>query len=307
MDNNTILIIGGTVLIVGGIAAAGIMGHGMKQSADGLRSDDDMAIKMEQQDFEDYLDEERYSFCQGREEIKGVYTNSILGSEKGNITYISDDISVFDKEKNKLFILGRRITYTYYGDAQLAFADGEGVLNISEEGVTTEYFSKYTAPARIDYNANMIIPAPERKSTDWVAVRIKSIGTLMGITDEREDIENGDAKVFCPSFTLEGISQFPDYISFEKVCPDYSPNPGVAFSGNFSYACGGVENARGVELAKEYQTLEQLQYEFNNISGDNDNQQGDEFEHTIQQSQSDNQDTHKKLQELRDELKSNIF
>ncbi len=304
MNKNT-LIIGGAILVIGGAIATGALLNDAEKSSKGKQADENMAQELEEQSFKDFEDEDRYSFCQGREEIKGVYTNSIFGNEKGNVEYTSDDISVFDKENNKLYILGRRIEYKYSGNAKMEIAGGQGTMDIEERGVTTEYFSRYGAPVRIDYNAKIINPAPERKSSDWVVINIKSIGTLMGFTDEREEIETGDAKVFCSSFNLDGAFDSSEYFSFKKACPDHSPNPGVNFSGNFKFECGGVENKRGIEIAKEYKESEQLENEFKAITDDDNEEIENEFKNLIKEEQPVGQDIQKKLQGMGDEIKAN--
>lgn len=306
MNKNT-LIIGGVVLVIGGAVATGaFLNNESERASKDVRLDDGIGQEIEEQNFKDFENEEKYSFCQGREEIRGVYTNSVFGNEKGDVEYISDDISVFDKEKNKLYILGRRIEYKYLGKTKIAIADGQGTMDIEESGVTVEYFSKYSAPIRIDYNANIINSAPERKSTDWVVITIKSVGSLMGFTDEREDVDAGDAKVFCSSFNLESAFKSSEYFSFEKACPNYSPNPGVTFSGNFKFECGGIDNERGIEIVREYKKQEELRNEFDNVLNldENGNNSTNEFEDFIKEEPSDNRDVQKKLQEMREDIKA---
>lgn len=300
MDKKTLLI-GGAVLVIGGAIATGaFLNNNTEQSSSDLRLDDGIGEKIEEQDFKDFEDEEKFSFCQGREEIKGVYTNLIFGNEKGNIEYISEDINLFDKEKNKLYILGRKIQYKYSGNANIQIEGGDGKVDTEEEGYLVEYYNRYSAPVRIDYNANIINPAPDRKRTDWVEIKIKSTGSLMGVTDEREDVATGDAKVFCSVFRLNDAVIFPDYFSFEKACPDHSLNPGVTFSGNFKYECGGIENKDAIKIVKEYKELEELRKSFDSISDEGTN----EFEEIIGGEEPDDRDMQKKLEQMRDEMKS---
>ncbi len=303
--NKNKIIIGGAALVLGGAIATGVILNIAEQASDKKRADNDTSQKIEELDFKDFEDEEKFSFCQGVEEIKGVYSNLIFGNEKGDVEYTSNDISVFDKERNKLYILGRRIEYKYLGDAKIQGPDGQGTINIEENGVTTEYYNRNSAPVRIDYNAGIINPAPERKNNDWVTVKIKSVGTLMGFTEEREDEEVGDAKVFCSSFSLDGATIFPDYFSFNKICPDHSPNPGVKFSGNFKFECGGIDNEKGIEILKEYQMLEKSKNEFDLLLKDNveENVKND-LEDFIKDDQADKREINDKLQQLRDEMKA---
>lgn len=304
---NKSLLIGGGILVIGGASATGVILHNPERSFDGEKVDESVSQElMEEQSFRDWENKEKYSFCQGVEEIKGIYTSSILGAEKGNVEYISEDISLFDKEKNKLYILGRKIKYKYSGDKTIEMVTGNGSMNVEEEGVLTEYYTKNTAPVRVDFNSKIINPAPERKSNDWVVIKTKGVGTLMGFTNTREDTTTGDAKVFCASFNLADAFITPEYISFERACPDYSPTPQASFSGNFKYACGGVENERGIELVKEYKKLEEIMNEFNSVSSDlygDDNNLGDDLGGVkSNQNRPNNEEMKKLLQEAINEI-----
>lgn len=218
--------------------------------------------KLEELYFEELRDAERYSFCTGSETIKGVYENSIFGNEKGTVDYTSSDISVFDKEANKLYILGRKIDYKYSGKANLSNQAGIGQVETTESGKVTEYYKKNNGPVRIDYNSKIIFPAPERKSNEWVNIVMKGMGSVLGYTETSIDEEKGDAKVFCPplSFTGKpmesGMLETPEFIVFQKGCPNTSPNPGVTFSGVFDFECSNVDTNRGIELAKNYKEME---------------------------------------------------
>jgi len=302
-----ILIIGGVVLAIGGAIAVGSILNDPEQSSKGEKVDETISQElMEEQNFKDWENEEKYSFCQGVEEIKGIYISSTLGFEKGNVEYTSEDISLFDKEKNKLYILGRKIKYKYSGNKTIQIGIGDGSMSIEEEGMINEYYTKNTAPARIDFNSKIINPAPERKSNNWVVINTKGVGTLMGFTDSREDITRGDAKVFCASFNLADAFITPEYISFEKTCPDYSPTPEANFSGNFKYACGGIDNKKGLELVLEYKKSEELMNEFNSVSGDlyGDGENSEDGFDGVRSSQDrpSNEEMKKRLQEAINEI-----
>lgn len=307
---NKILLIGGGILVLGGAIATGVILNNPELSSKGEKVDDDISQELiEEQNFKDWKNEDKYSFCQGVEEIKGIYSSSIMGAEKGNVEYTSEDISVLDKEKNRLYILGRKIKYKYSGDKTFNITSSSGNMKVEEEGTTNEYYTKNTAPIRIDFNSKIINPAPERKSSDWVAINIKGEGTLMGFTDNREDITKGDAKVFCSSFNIGDAFITEEYISFEKICPDYSPTPEAKFSGNFKYECGGIDNDRGIELVKEYKKIEELMNEFNSISNDL-NEDGENSEDGLggvksSQDRPSNEEMKKRLQEAINEMNAN--
>ncbi len=295
------LLIGGAILVIGGAIATGVALNNFDSSSSGKRVDDDMVQEMEEQNFKDFADEDRYSFCQSREEIKGPYTSSVFGNEQGDIEYISEDINFLDKEKNKLFILGRNIKYKYSGKGQLNNNIGEGMVDIEEEGGTVEYYSLFTAPLRADYNAKIIYPAPERKKNDWVVIERNGRGTVMGFTQEDTYTERGDAKTFCPPFSLKNAFITPDYISFEESC-DNGEGGGFRFSGNFKFECGGIDNERGIEIVKEYKALEDVR-EMLNSSSEADDSEENEFQDLIKDNSSDDRDIQKKLQQMRDDMR----
>ncbi len=307
MDKKTLLS-GGSVLVFGGaIAAAVLLSNGSERaSKDGVHLDGNVRQELEEQDFKEFADEEKYSFCQGYEEIRGEYTSFVLGSEKGDMEYISEDISVLDKEKNKLLILGRKIKYTYSGKAQIQVADGQGIMDIEENGTTVEYYTRYNAPVRIDYNNKIINSAPERKISDWVVVEIKSTGSLMGITGDRVDKTTGDAKVMCPVFSIDGAFISPDYFNVEKDCPKDTSGLGGGFSGKFTFSCGGIDNERGIEIIKEYKQKEELQNEFDKVLNldESSDVSNNEFEGLTKEEPSDSRDVQKKLQEMREDIKA---
>lgn len=298
------LLIGGAILVIGGAIAGGVILNNM----DGSKSTDRVdplvvGALQEEQNFKDWENEDKYTFCQSREEIKGVYENSTLGYEKGDVEYISEDINVFDKEKNKLFILGRNIKYKYSGNAKMQIGEGSGDIKMEEEGAVSEYYSKNSAPVRIDYNSKIINPAPERKSTEWVVINTKSRGEMMGISQDREDTTMGDAKVFCSAFNIGDAFSTPEYFSFEKACPDLSPSGGVKFSGNFKFECGGIGNKEALEIVKEYKEKEELLSIFNSTKeGNNFDSEADG---SVKDSRPSNEEMKVRLQEALNEVKVN--
>lgn len=302
-----ILMIGGAVLVIGGAIATGVFldNSGLqssKQTADDLRLDQNVGEEIEELNFQDFADEDRYSFCQSREEIKGPYTSSVFGNEKGEIEYVSEDINIFDKEKKKLFILGRKIQYKYSGQGQIEMSVGEGTVQIEESGTTVEYYNIFSAPVRIDYNAKMIYPAPERKENDWVVIERTGRGTVMGLTQESVDKMMGDAKTFCPPFATGGAFATSDYFSIEKSCADGS-GLGFSFSGNFKFECGGIDNEKGIEIVKEYKLLEEARGMLDSSSGAEDSEEND-FQDIIKTEQSDYRDIKKQLEDLKADIRS---
>lgn len=294
------LFIGGAVIFVGGAIATGAILNNFDASSSKKEAGDNMSEKIEEQNFKDFADEDRYYFCQSREEIKGPFSSSVFGKENGDIEYISEDINVLDKEKNKLFILGREIKYRYSGKGEVQHDVGEGIIDINEEGGTVEYYSIFNAPVRIDYNTKIIYPAPDRKKTDWVVIERKGRGTVMGFTQENVDKSMGDAKTFCPSFPLKNAVITPEYISFEKSC-DNGPGGGFRFSGNFKFECGGIDNEKAIENLQELKLRYEAKEMFN-MSSDEEEAESNEFKGLIKEGQ-DDRDMQKKMQQMRDDLK----
>lgn len=301
MDRNTLLI-GGAVVVIGGAIAAGVILNNFDASSNKKNADDNMSENIEEQIFKDFADKDRYYFCQSREEIKGPFTSSVFGNESGEIEYISEDINVLDKEKNKLFILGREIKYKYSGKGEIQQDVGEGKVDINEEGATIEYYSIFGAPIRIDYNAKIIYPAPDRKKNDWVAIERKGQGTVMEFTQEDIDNSMGDAKTFCPPFPLKNAIITPEYISFENSC-DNGPGGGFRFSGNFKFECGGIDNEKAIENLQELKLRYEAEEMLDALANE-ENVEINEFEELIKEGQTDDRDMPKRLQQMKDDLKS---
>ncbi len=309
------------IIGLGGLAVAGAIASGVYFSQNNPfnidppkedpKSDNE---KIEKLYFEELENKDRYTFCVGEENISGVYENFIIGDEKGLVDYNSSDISVFDKESNKLYILGRNIDYKYSGNADLSQGVGEGKMEISEKGKFTEYYKKNIAPVRIDYNSKVIYPAPDRKSKEWVNIITKTVGSIMGFSEERIDEEKGDAKVFCSYFSLEGnilengAVVTPDYFSFGGTCPDNSPSPSVSFSGDFEFNCSNIDNKQGIELLKNYKEKEEIE----NTPLDIDmsifeqEEDGNEFKKILETEKNDSspEDIRNKLEEFKNEMKA---
>lgn len=301
MDRNKLRIVGAAV-VVGGAIATGVILSNFDASSNKKNVDDTVSEKMEEQIFKDFSDEDRYYFCQSREEIKGPFTSSVFGNESGDIEYVSEDINVLDREKNKLFILGREIKYKYSGKGEWQRDIGEGVVDINEEGATVEYHNIFNAPIRIDYNTKTIYPAPDRKKNDWVMIERKGQGTVMGFTQEDVDKSAGDAKTFCPPFSLNEAIITSEYLSFEKSC-DNGPGGGFRFSGNFKFECGGIDNEKAIENLQElklrYEAIEML-----DKPGNEEEIENNEFKGLIKEDQTDSRDMQKKLQQMKDDMKS---
>lgn len=205
--------------------------------------------------FEMLLNSDKYVFCLGEESITGRYSNDILGNESGQIDYQSKDISVFDKEQNKLYILGREIEYKYNGKGGIVNQAGVGSIETNEQGQLTEYYDKNEAPVRIEYLSGIIFPAPDRRSKDWVTLTIKGMGTVLGYTEDRVDVSQGDAKTYCSFFPFSQKS-FDADINFSGKCSEGITIPGVSFDGNFKYTCTIIDSKLGVEKLKEYRASE---------------------------------------------------
>jgi len=315
---NKSLLIGAGIIVIGGAAAAGALlngGSGEKnpfniaQEQTNPRNDEE---KIEEFYFEELQNKDRYVFCAGKETISGNYKNTIAGIEEGEINYVSNDLSVFDKHSNKLYILGRSIDYRYSGNADLSIEAGQGILQINESGNTVEYYKKNSAPVRIDYNSKMLFPAPERKKSDWVAIVTKSTGTVMGLTQTNTEEETGDAKTFCSHFVFagdplkNGAVITPELFSFKGRCPDYSPYPGASFSGDFEFECSNIDSKQGVELLKDYKEREEMRDGFNEINNDAEPQEDNRLKEVIEESEpvQSPEDIQGKLDELKNEMKA---
>lgn len=258
---------------LGGIAAAGLIGGGVYLASnefDFLKQSDaeveeerrQTAQKIDDLYFEELKNTERYSFCVGKEKITGTYKSTIMGGERGEVNYSSDDISLFDKEQNRIYVLGRTIDYQYNGEARYDVAPGVGTVKIKESGQTTEYYQKNTAPLRLDYSASTLFPAPERKQKDWVAINTDMFGAVMSASGERNENDRGDAKTFClpvnlnSRFLASGFSADSARIAYNGDCDTPAVNDGVSFSGRYNYTCDFVDYGQAFVLMEDYRAKE---------------------------------------------------
>jgi len=315
--NKNLLIGAGIIVIGGAVAAAALLngGSGEKNPFNIPQEQTDPqndAEKIEALYFDELQDKDRYTFCIGKETISGEYKNTIAGIEEGEINYVSNDLSVFDKDSNKLYILGRSIDYRYSGNADLSIEAGQGILQINESGNTVEYYKKNSAPVRIDLNSKILFPAPDRKKSDWVAIVTKSTGTIMGFTQTNTEEETGDAKTLCSHFVFAGdplknsVVINPELFSLKGRCPDHSPNPGVSFSGDFEFECTNIDSKQGVELLKDYKEREEMRDAFYKINNDAELPEDNRLKGAIEESEpvQSPEDIQGKLDELKNEMKA---
>lgn len=261
-------------LIIGGgaIAAAGLIAGGIYLSQNnpfnikpGQEDTEVNREKMEELYFEELKDTERYVFCVGKETIKGDYANSIMGNEKGEIDYVSQEVNLIDKESGKMYLLARSIDYNYQGQGLISYEFGDGTIDTKESGSLTEYYKKNDAPVHVDYNSGTVFPAPDRKSKDWVFVNVNMTGAALGAVQSAQETSKEDAKTFCPPVKLSsnplesGAVITPESFSVSRPCDAPAVNPGVSFSGDYEFNCLGIDYSQAIELLKDYQAKEQLQ------------------------------------------------
>lgn len=261
-------------LIIGGgaIAAAGLIAGGIYLSQNNPFNikpvqDDAEANreKMEELYFEELKNTERYVFCVGKETIKGDYANSIMGNEKGEVDYVSQEVNLIDKEAGKMYLLARSIDYNYRGQGLISYEFGDGTIDIKENGSLTEYYKKNDAPVHVDYNSGMVFPAPDRKSKDWVFVNVDMTGSALGAVQSAQETSKEDAKTFCPPVKLSsnplesGAVITPESFSVSRPCDAPAVNPSVSFSGNYEFNCLKTDYLQAINLLKDYQAKEQLQ------------------------------------------------
>lgn len=322
MDKNILIGLGGIAsvgLIAGGIYLADNDFDFLKKSNDQIEKENqETAQKIEQLQFDELKDKERYSFCIGKEKITGTYTNTIMSNEEGQVNYSSEDISVLDKENNKIYILGRVIDYNYNGEGEYIIADGSGFVKTQENGRTTEYYKKNQAPVRADYNSKTLFPAPDRKEKNWVVVNIKMTGTMMGFTDTKTEQSQEDAKTFCMPINL-GLVKGMDYVTtpnsivYNGNCESSEVSPGVNFSGDYSYSCDFVDYDQAIDLIKNYQSKEEAQKAMNEaIQGEQQTNLGIEPSGEGEgglgglDERPSSEEMRKQLDELKDEMRGDV-
>ncbi len=259
------------IIGLGAIAAVGVVAAGVYLSKDEISGlgieppkEGEYQEKIDDLYFDELKNPERYIFCVAKEKISGTYSNQIMADEEGELNYTSEGVEVFDKQDNKIYILSREIVYKYQGQAVSENAIGSGLIEIEESGRLVEYYKKNDAPIRLDYNSNILFPAPERKTKDWVYVNSVLTGTAMGLTQKTTETSKEDAKTFCQPFGLGGSASnkgaviAPDSFYFSKDCTTPTVTPGVSFYGNFDYVCDNLDYLKAVDLLKYYRDLEDL-------------------------------------------------
>lgn len=268
------------IIGLGAIAVAGAVVGGVYLSKDEIAKlgiepskEENYQEKIDELYFDELKNPERYVFCSSKEKIAGTYSNQIMANEKGELNYTSEGVEVLDKQDDKIYILAREITYNYTGQAVTESEIGSGLIEIKENGRLVEYYKKSDAPIRLDYNSNIIFPAPERKIKDWVYVNSVLTGTAMGLTQQTTEATKEDAKTFCSPFALsnsplkDGSLVTPDSFYFSKNCSTSSEVPGVSFDGNFDYVCDNLDYLKAIDLLKYYRDLENLnQNKLENVS-----------------------------------------
>lgn len=307
---------------LGGIAAAGALAGGiyfatsgdfsfLKQEGEEERERQENTEKIEALYFDELKDTDRYAFCLGVEKITGTYRNTVMANEEGELSYSSSDISLLDKESQKLYLLGRTIDYQYQGESQPELGIGNGLIQVEESGRLTEYYKKSEAPIRLDYFSKTLFPAPERQSKDWVMVTNKLTGSLMGVTQERTETSQEDAKTFCGPINLKlsaKASADQEPIAYSGNCVAPEVNPGVSFSGHHNYNCNFIDYKRAIELLEDYKTKQALP-KLGDLPTEPDEVRADQSAQTeqaegVESSRPNSDEIKKQLEDLRQEIQA---
>jgi hypothetical protein len=218
--------------------------------------------KLEELYFEELKNTDRYSFCTGRETITGTYENSIMGTEKGTVLYTSEELNLFDRDANKLYILGRTVRYTYDGKSNIANGVGTGEMVMRERGELSEYYKKNTALVRVDFTTKIFFPAPTGKTTNWVTTDIQSSGTVLGATQRAEEVTYENPKVFCGPISFADKPLSAEILgegssfTFDERCPAQGGILEASFTGDEKFTCIPTSTNEAIELLKTYEENE---------------------------------------------------
>lgn len=261
------IIIGGGVIAAAGLIAGGIyLSQNNPFNIEPTQEDAEAnRQKIEELYFEELKNTERYVFCVGKETVKGDYSNSIMGNEKGEVDYVSQEVNLIDKESGKMYLLARSIDYNYQGQGVVSYGFGDGTIDTKENGSVTEYYKKNEAPVHVDYNSGTVFPAPDRKSKDWVFVNVNMTGSALGATQSSQETSKEDAKTFCQPIKLSGnpleagAVVNSESLFVNRSCDAANVNPGVSFSGKYEFNCLKTDYLLAIQMLKEYQSKEQLQ------------------------------------------------
>lgn len=252
---------------LGAIACAGAIVGGVM-----IKNNDFNFIKdHEEEDYSDKIealwkdelkDKNKYSFCLGEMEINSNHADSALGFY-GKINYTSKEVSVYDKEKDKIYIMSRQSDYSYDGVIkQMLGGTMKLDVPVTERGKLAETYTKNEMPIRLDYSNNFITSDPDVKNKQWAVVTIG------------EDVSSGMPHHGCAgTYSLDNKVGADMLVGGQQVIISRECNEGLMgakYDGSFEYQCNEISYDQAMEMLDKSKTTEQLQNSKNKEVFEND-------------------------------------
>lgn len=196
-------------------------------------------------------DENKYLFCLGEMKINSNHADLTLGFY-GKIDYTSKEVSVYDKEKEKIYIISRQSNYSYDGVIKQNLGGTVGLdIPVKEIGKLSETYKKNEMPIRLDYANNFIVSDPDAKNKQWVVVTIG------------EDISSGMPHHGCSGiYSLNNAPGVDLLVGGQQIIIDRECNEsimGAKYDGSFKYQCNQVDYKQAIDLFDTTKIEEELQ------------------------------------------------
>lgn len=241
---------------LGAIACAGaIVGGVMVNNNDfnflEKKQEEDYGSKIEELWKNDLKDESKYSFCLGKMKINSNHADSTLGFY-GKINYTSQEVSVYDKEKDKIYIISRESNYSYDGVMKQMLGGTMGLdVPVKEKGELAETYKKNEMPLRLDYTNNYVMSDPDVKNKQWTTVVIG------------EDVSSGMPHHGCSGmYSLNNKAGVDMLAGGQQIIIDRECNEavmGTKYDGNFEYQCNEISYNEAMTMFEDSKIKEQLQ------------------------------------------------
>jgi hypothetical protein len=204
--------------------------------------------KVEQLWLDELKDESKYSFCLAEGKIETAHSDPLLAAQ-GLLKHDSKEVLLYDKQKQKLFVMVRELKFSY--DGVIKKMGGLSLnLSVKEHGSLTESYGRNEMPIRIDYYGNYIATDPDTKKKDWV---------VSDINGEQEAVSSrtGCAGVYqLDNSPGQDLLVGGEQILINKSCKESDISG--SYDGSFSFNCQMLDAQAALEMVEEYKSKEAI-------------------------------------------------
>lgn len=265
---------------LGTIACAGAIAGGVMLKNNDFNfikdhENEDYKEKIEELWKDELKDKDKYSFCLGEMKINSNHVDSVLGFY-GKINYTSKEVSVYDKEKDKIYVMSRQSDYSYDGTIKQMLGGTMALdVPVKERGKLSETYGKNEMPIRLDYANNYVVSDPEVKNKQWAVVTIG------------EDVSSGMPHHGCSGmYSLDNKVGVDMLVGGQQVIIDRDCNEGLMgakYDGSFEYRCNEISYDQAMQMLGVDKTNEELQNSKSPevLEGDEDSTEDNPFEKII--------------------------